>query len=282
MGRYEDRVNDMDATLKSETGHGIDDWRSYIAFFAELMMTNPPTIEGQKTAVVDRKKAVTSFCILSALYEWAAISLLDKWFDTTGGSFGAFQAYFDNIVSSLAVKSVSQALRRIGSDAAARQAGLPILTDKEKEVVNNVLPQDNPLMNKAIAYWSPIVNMLGKVALSIYKAGLAKDANQPKPSPVWYLPDDVLLWVLMCFEGAGEEGANDRVHALNKVIKSFDEAGRTGNPIIEFNLGDLSTRRKPVASKLSIAIREKFNYNELLFPTGSVPPWRTGETPPYT
>jgi hypothetical protein len=92
--------------------------------------------------------------------------------------------------------------------------------------------------------------MVGKMALSLDKAQLAKDANLPKPSPIWSLPDDVLTWVLLCYEGAGQEGPMDRAHQKNNFIKSFDEAARTGNdPMLAFEFGQLGDRTTTCVEK---------------------------------
>lgn len=314
MGRYEDRVKSVDnevngrggSDLKSETQHSVQEWKQYVEYLFPKMWP-----------MTDRGKPVLMFAYASAIYEWAAKSIGEDITDRVkfdlglDPSFGPFQAYKGETAQALKIPAVRGALRQLLETVIVNGARLPTLSPSEVKDVRHFLENDRtaqsgmlggyvnptpqgfpydpehgylfaPKANIAEDYWTPIINLLGKLHLSVHKAIMAKTANSPKPSPVWHLPDDVLIWVLLCYEGAGEEGVNDRTHQKNNLIKSFDEKRRNGDdPMLDFIFDSIGDRRRLVLNALGISFRERCKYSELLIEKGKPPPWRAGETPPY-
>jgi hypothetical protein len=301
---FESRQNNVESLLQTETGHSLQDWRKYIVVFYSLLWTTK-----------DREKAVKEFTFASAIYEWAAKDFRDDVLDTTDGSFGPFQAYAGETTGALKNDQVRQALELFLDDQNTNRLGLAALASEEKAKIRHLLVEfgkflapppagrvqggllggpripGSPIPAGSLTkgpdppvddYWTPIVNVIGKIALSLHKAQLAKEANAPKLSPIWHLPDEVLIWVLLCYEGAGDEGVSDRAHQKNDLIKAADEAARTGgDPLLAFDFGSIGDRRRVTLKKLNISFKESCKYSELLIKKGEPPPWRKGETPPF-
>lgn len=280
--------------LKSETGRSIQEWRKFVYEIFKHMWH------------ADRPDAVRDFVYVSAIYEWAQINYLDWLGDTVNGSFGDFQAYKERIFEALDDPAVRCLLRYLTDENNARKVDVPPIRDPQiRQLLRHLDPESRCLAgpNPAGGYskpgpepvrkraetvydeigeeegrefglWTPLLSLIGKMQLSVYKAMLARDAEAPKPSAVWFLPDPVLRWVLMAFEGATEEGRPNRIHNWNAMIKSNDEAARAGkDPVLNFYLGDGTGVRVVTFLALGIPMAMKCNYSELGIPKGTRPPW---------
>jgi hypothetical protein len=237
-----------------------------------------------------RDSAVHDHFYVSAIYEWAQIDWKDRYFDTTFGSFGPFQAYTEEIGDALRNPAVMNLLREVPSLAAVidqidpnspgpnpsngyRTPGPRVTGPHAEDAVNRKSP----------VLWDPFINLVGKLQLSLHKANLAKNQGAPRPSPVMFLPDPVLTWVLLAYESSADEGAahGDRIITWNRDIKWKDEAARHhiyDYPLVfDFDADQV----KDTCTALGIPIKDRCSYKDLQIDLSKPPPWRAGDTPPW-
>lgn len=244
----------------------------------------------------NRQKVISNFAFVSAVYEWAAKNIMDELGNRTSGSFGLFEAYKDNIYSAFKNEKLKNYLLSLESrsfsirlddgfgeiyldNAKCLMTRVQLKTPRLEVGPNRTgtgyqyqkiygfeppkfcsdIPEPRILKN-------PVVNLIGKIELSLMKAKIARNtgvlSSTHGKSYIWHLPDDVLCWVLLCFEGAGDEGKGNRIEQWNKKIEEAiaDNARR----VIYFDFGDGEERREKIFKVLKIPYRKRTTNTEVL------------------
>ena len=252
------------SVLYRETGITVSHWRKFIDRLTRKMWD------------FDRVDVLIDFVYVSAIYEWAAKNWIDNIGDgTRGSSFGAFQAYEGMISKAFKDKPDLTDFLRIDEfrKVLTQSTRECFLARKDEELATreNVGPNrsagsySNQRRHNVPDYCSEVketrllynrgINLIGKIQLSLEKAKIAR--KEPhlhgKVSPVWHLPNEVLCWILFCFEGAGEEGRGNRIQNWNDLIVNTGRGTK-----ITFDFGEAAARRIYTFDKLNIPYKNFF------------------------